>query len=300
MRLDVLSRTSTKSARRARQVAVSVATIKRLFARTGNSCAFPGCTERLVNDKGNLIAEVCHICADRVGGRRYDPTQSDEERQSHENLVVLCPNHHAEIDSDDAYTVDQLHKIKSEHEAKSRGDFRIGNSLAQRISDVLSGASAGLIVAEAIHEVGEFIRGIAPSKQLPTEPSEEDRWEAEIPGETISKLIEPLKYSRKGQVYIAEDAGKAIVYFISYLFRRAGWQIVRIERPKHWNHAVPLVFFGTPRPHQFEIIRQAVEEFFSEAGFVKEESNAEDARYSQDSVTLCVGFVVTRASAGSN
>ena len=86
-----------------------IATIKRLFLRTGNWCAFPNCTERLVENGGLLIGEVCHICADKAGGKRYDPTHTDEERQSYENLIVLCPNHHPRIDSDESTYIRSVH-----------------------------------------------------------------------------------------------------------------------------------------------------------------------------------------------
>ncbi len=35
--------------------------LRALFARSGNQCAFPGCTQPLINDKNKFIAQVCHI-----------------------------------------------------------------------------------------------------------------------------------------------------------------------------------------------------------------------------------------------
>src|SRR5262245_32330216 len=93
-------------------------TLKKLFALSGNQCAFPGCTDRLVNDRGDLIADICHIKAASEGGERFDPKQTDKERREFDNLLVLCPNHHRTTDNVEAYPVDALHRMKREHEAQ--------------------------------------------------------------------------------------------------------------------------------------------------------------------------------------
>ncbi len=36
-------------------------TIKKLFALSGNKCAFNGCNHRLVDKHGNIFAQICHI-----------------------------------------------------------------------------------------------------------------------------------------------------------------------------------------------------------------------------------------------
>ena len=40
---------------------IKESTLKKLFALSGNRCAFPGCAQAVVNEHGDLIAEVCHI-----------------------------------------------------------------------------------------------------------------------------------------------------------------------------------------------------------------------------------------------
>ncbi len=44
-------------------------TLKKLFALSGNQCAFDGCTQAVVNEQGDLIAEVCHIETASEGGQ---------------------------------------------------------------------------------------------------------------------------------------------------------------------------------------------------------------------------------------
>jgi nucleoside phosphorylase len=67
---------------------------------------------------GAIIAEMAHIRAVSPGGARYDPSQSSDERNGFENLLILCPSHHALIDSDPVtYSISKLSDIKTRHEA---------------------------------------------------------------------------------------------------------------------------------------------------------------------------------------
>src|SRR5216683_4619143 len=93
------------------------ATLKRLFAVSGNQCAFPKCTAPLIHE-GVLTGEVCHIKAASLEGPRYDPSQTEKERHAFDNLVVMCQPHHTVIDADEvAYTVERLQDLKQQHEA---------------------------------------------------------------------------------------------------------------------------------------------------------------------------------------
>jgi len=104
-------------------------TIKRLFAHSGNRCAFPGCVEMIVQE-GTVVGEICHIKAANAGGPRYDPRQSATERHGHDNRILLCGKHHTVIDADEeAYTVERLIKMKADHESRAVG---IDDSSAER------------------------------------------------------------------------------------------------------------------------------------------------------------------------
>jgi hypothetical protein len=94
-------------------------TIERLFALSGNRCAFPGCTFELFHE-GAAVGEICHIKAQKLGGPRYDRQQSDEERHSFENLILLCGTHHTVIDGDETtYTVQRVTNMKRAHEVSA-------------------------------------------------------------------------------------------------------------------------------------------------------------------------------------
>lgn len=99
----------------------SIRIIQRLYAMSGNRCAFSGCTAPIIEDglgtAGINMGEICHIRASKAGGERYDPEQSDAERHGYENLILLCRRHHKLIDSDTIeFSVAKLLAMKQEHE----------------------------------------------------------------------------------------------------------------------------------------------------------------------------------------
>lgn len=81
--------------------APSLTTIKRLFALSGNRCAFPDCRVPLIEESETVTGEICHIRAANPKGPRFDKTQSDAERHAAANLLLLCPRHHKVIDSEE-------------------------------------------------------------------------------------------------------------------------------------------------------------------------------------------------------
>lgn len=94
------------------------ATIKKLFALSGNKCAFPGCTESIISTEGVVIGEICHIEAAEPGGERYNPNSNDEYRRSFDNLILLCPRDHKITNDTVKYTSSTLTKYKISHENK--------------------------------------------------------------------------------------------------------------------------------------------------------------------------------------
>ena len=96
-------------------------TIKKLYALSGNQCAFPDCMVTFINpDSETNKSNICHIEAAESGGQRYNPNSTDEYRRSYDNLLLLCPNHHKETDEVSIYTVEVLRDMKRIHEDKIR------------------------------------------------------------------------------------------------------------------------------------------------------------------------------------
>jgi hypothetical protein len=91
-----------------RRLAPKLETLRRLFALSGNLCAFPGCDQILVNRDGVFVTEVCHIEAAETGGPRFNPAQTNEGCRAFENLMLLCHRHHVETDDIEAYPVERL------------------------------------------------------------------------------------------------------------------------------------------------------------------------------------------------
>lgn len=98
-------------------------TVKKLFAYSGNQCAFKDCREFLVDDGGTMIGKIAHIRSPKKDGPRYDPSWSSEQCRNHENLMVLCGKHHDivdDIDRIDEFPVSLLEEYKRAHEARFR------------------------------------------------------------------------------------------------------------------------------------------------------------------------------------
>jgi len=92
--------------------------LKLLYVRSGNECAYPDCEHPIFNDKGLYIAQLCHIKAANKGGQRFDEYQTDDERKSIENLLFMCHRHHKETDNQKEFTPQKLTEIKNNHESK--------------------------------------------------------------------------------------------------------------------------------------------------------------------------------------
>lgn len=113
--------------------------LRALFARSGNRCAFPGCTAPLINERNQFIAQVCHIEAAEPRGERYNSSQSDEERRDYANLLILCYPHHVETDDVARYSVQALREMKAHHEQQfARSPFKIDESLLYKIAEEMN------------------------------------------------------------------------------------------------------------------------------------------------------------------
>ena len=102
------------------RLSLQIKTIKTLFGKSGNQCAFPECTQAIIEDDA-IIGEICHIEAACEGGERYNPNQTDHERRSEKNLILLCANHPLITNDTSVYTVEFLQKMKQKHESRNLG-----------------------------------------------------------------------------------------------------------------------------------------------------------------------------------
>jgi hypothetical protein len=107
--------------------------VKQVYALSGNRCAFPGCDVPLVDPTtGGVRGELTHIAGVTPGGPRYDPSQTDEERQGKENLILLCQYHHSVIDAG-PYTAEDIRRMKAARETFPREELAPADELIRAL-----------------------------------------------------------------------------------------------------------------------------------------------------------------------
>lgn len=101
-------------------MAINQKDIKLLWGRSGNRCSI--CKVELTQDKAAVtsvftLGEQAHIVGEKTNAARGTSSLTLDQRNGYHNLILLCPNHHTEIDkNEDDWPVEKLHLIKSEHE----------------------------------------------------------------------------------------------------------------------------------------------------------------------------------------
>ena len=99
-------------------MAVSIKDIKILWGLAAGRCSRPGCDEpciRFLTEDLTVIGEMAHVIARRPGGPRGDAQGGDD---TYENLILLCPTHHTEIDKapEGTFPATILFAWKKQHE----------------------------------------------------------------------------------------------------------------------------------------------------------------------------------------
>ena len=96
----------------------------KLWGLAASRCAFPGCRSILVlprtdTDSQAKIGQAAHIYAYSEDGPRPKPNDYPaEDINKYENLILLCANHHLEVDGQpNKYTAAFLHRLKADHES---------------------------------------------------------------------------------------------------------------------------------------------------------------------------------------
>jgi hypothetical protein len=87
-----------------------------------------------------LVGQICHIKANSPGGPRYDPSQTPEERDGYENLILMCAAHNKIIDDPStaaAFAVEMIEGYKREHEKRFHNTVVKEKVLAQFMSVVV-------------------------------------------------------------------------------------------------------------------------------------------------------------------
>jgi len=104
--------------------------IKKLYGLAAGRCSI--CKINVFDNEVH-IGEMAHIIAKSTSGARGNEKLASNSN-SYENLILLCANHHTEVDQNPGhYTVERLHNIKSEHENTIASHFE---SPKERMNDI--------------------------------------------------------------------------------------------------------------------------------------------------------------------
>lgn len=121
--------------------APSPVTLLMLCARAGGRCEFEGCNKYLFRDEVTLLefnkSNVAHIVASSPDGPRGDSIRSYELSDKIQNLMLVCPEHHKQIDNKELvvlYPEERLLEMKQKHEHNME---LVGESLNHDPSHIL-------------------------------------------------------------------------------------------------------------------------------------------------------------------
>lgn len=109
-----------------KRLAPKTETLRELFLKSGNLCAYPGCGALMMNVDGVFIGQLCHIEAAEEGGERFNPQMTNEDRRHISNLILMCYPHHEETNNVGKYPVAKIRQFKNDHEKRfARADRAI-------------------------------------------------------------------------------------------------------------------------------------------------------------------------------
>ena len=109
--------------------------IKILWGRSGNRCAI--CKLELTPDGSReTLGEMAHIVARSLDGPRGLMKLTSEDRDCYDNLILLCPTHHSEVDKNpDVWTVERIREAKTDHEQWVSARLEAGQISIQQVDN---------------------------------------------------------------------------------------------------------------------------------------------------------------------
>jgi hypothetical protein len=102
-----------------------------LWSRAHDQCAHASCQQALTEEaidaktgeiRTNPVGQQAHIRSSKPDGLRYDPEYPTHKLDTYENLILLCPTHHAMVDANGGadFTVDDLIEMREAHEKQAK------------------------------------------------------------------------------------------------------------------------------------------------------------------------------------
>lgn len=148
----------------------SVGTRHALFAVAQGTCYFPDCdvpVVKAVEGFQTTNVQIAHIYGANPGSARYDPSMTDDQRASFDNLLLLCKPHHDLVDilASSDWPAQVLEKMKAAREISGTADALRGqtfreNELEEMLREVMKGVAvraATVEVTSGIHTAGGWM-----------------------------------------------------------------------------------------------------------------------------------------------
>jgi hypothetical protein len=182
-------------------------TLREIFLKSGNLCAFPGCMSLMMNREGVFIGQVCHIEAAEEGGERFNTGMTEEDRRAFGNLMLMCYEHHAVTNDVVAYPVPTLQSMKADHEARFTNAERSIETIEEARQSILQQGDGNRAVAIG-RNTGTIIQGDTHHYHGHTPPEQSFQptaAEAEILirlAESHNKYLNAVKYDGGFEVLI--------------------------------------------------------------------------------------------------
>lgn len=118
-------------------------TRKELWSKAAGRCSI--CNKWLFEPAHTCIGEECHIISEAENGPRHQ--KGIDDYSCYDNLILLCRNHHKEIDDNPSiFTIEKLKHIKKEHEKKINKQLKKEGKSTEIAFKVSSGEALGSMV----------------------------------------------------------------------------------------------------------------------------------------------------------
>lgn len=208
-------------------MAITNKSIKLLWSNAAGICSFPNCNEKLSVEEAAeaapyTLGEMAHIKGNKPGSNRYDESQSSVEKDSYENLTLLCPTHHTLIDkaeNEGIYSVDILHEMKRNHESFISNrlaieKFETPDQLKDKIAVYMS---ENYLAWEKYGPISENARKNPNSEQIHA------MWTSERLSTIVPNNREIVKILKENRVLFTRNEQKLVSRFIQHVESYEKW-----------------------------------------------------------------------------
>lgn len=185
-----------------------------------------------------LLGEMCHIRAVNPSGARYDAEFSEEEVNSFDNMLVMCPTHHTIIDNnEEKYTTELLLQLKSEHESKFYDNAELFDKTVEKLEGEIGADSLKELEAldETIKE--ERQETVLPEKKFyPATENYITRYVSPARGDTdefgyqLNTLVEVLEKEDRLTILGVAGSGKSVeLAHLAYVHSKPDSDLIPIK-----------------------------------------------------------------------